>query len=151
MSKLRPTKAEKTRKAEEDKKVKRALTKKRDLRKVLPKAANQYPDGWLERFDEYSVWQDRVNAVRLGPRVECRGCGKQRALMVPYYDGLCEECWCHVLWYCMQQLNVYYDQHPEEFFSEDRPDMLMSAVRMIDKAKDEGHLKALVSIAKEVR
>ena len=127
------------------------MSKKRNLRKILPNCyGEQYPAGWLDRFDEYPVWQDRVNAVRLGPKVVCRGCGKKEALAVPYYDGLCERCWCSVLWYCMSKVHEYFEQHPDEFFK-DHEDSLLLAVKMIDQAKNTGKLRELVGKSKELK
>lgn len=133
---------------EESRRVANAFRLRRKVRGVMQTEYKaEYPAGWLERFGEYPAWQEAVNNARRGDKVTCPVCGKD-AMDVEYYCGLCETCWCEVLWYCMTVVQRYFDEHPAELFSAEHTDQLMIAVGMIDKAKEEHRLKELVKIAK---
>lgn len=132
---------------EQHRKVVNAFRVHKELRQVLPKTYAEYPEGWVQRFGEYPVWQEAITNARKGDKVECVVCGGP-AMDVDYYCGLCDDCWCETLWYCMTVVQRHFDEHPEELFSEDHTDQLMIAIGMIDKAKEENRLKELVKLAK---
>ncbi|MBR4221762.1 MAG: hypothetical protein IKR81_11430 [Victivallales bacterium] len=77
----------------------------------------------------------------------CRHCRTKKAMVAPCYQGLCNDCWCALLFYCMERAKLHINAHPEQWQGKQKPDPLQLALFKIQRNIELGSFEWLLAVA----
>lgn len=77
----------------------------------------------------------------------CRHCRTKKAMADPCYQGLCNDCWCALLYYCMERAKLHINAHPEQWHGKQKPDTLQLALYKIQRNIELGTFDWLLAVA----